>query len=76
MSTKYTMSASSGARQAFTPTDDIQYERRIEGYIDEINRLEYQANRSAKEVAMLEDQLESSRRTIRGYDDHVVLAPH
>jgi len=58
------MSASSGARQPFAPPDDIQYDRRIEGYIEKIDLLEHQANRSRREISMLEEQLAATNRTI------------
>jgi len=64
MSRNYTMSASSGARQPFAPPDDIQYDRRIEGYIEKIDLLEHQADRSRREISMLEEQLAATNRTI------------
>lgn len=76
MNDKYTMQASKGIKAAFSVPDAIDEERRISGYLMEIEDLSIRLRKNEDRLEAAERELIESKDTIQGYHDSVVLTPH
>lgn len=72
----YNINASQGVKSEFELPTDITADRRVEGYIRQIQDLEEEVDRGQRNYRLLEEELDASKKTIRGYHDSVVLTPH
>lgn len=70
------MQASEGAKATFSVPEAIDEERRISGYIMEIEELNMRLRKNEDRLEAAERELRESWETIQGYHDSVVLTPH